>query len=184
MVLTDDIHLPDEKELNHKEIPVNGYILKASAMHLGKYCDNQSKEFMLCRKEERDPRKCLKYGHDVTECGMDFYKKVKKSCKGELEWYSSCLEFTHGEASYIKCRNEQAIYDTCMEQAGFERAPFGHFLRLRVHESERPKPKPFVPIFPDAVEGFDFENKGKDVPEVSAGGKRPLLWLWSIIPGM
>ena len=182
MVLTDDIHLPDDDELNHKEIPVNTYLMRASAMHLGKYCDNQCKEYMLCRKEERDPRKCLPYGQDVTECGIDFYKKVKKTCRGELEWYSTCLEFTGQETSYHRCRNEQAIYDTCMDQNGFERAPFGHFLKIRVHDSERPKPKPFTPIFPDAVAGFDFENKAKDVPEVSAGGKRSHLWIWNFSP--
>lgn len=155
MTITDDLQLPSEEELKHKEIPLTHNFLLSSAMWLGKYCDNQCKEFMLCRSEERDPRKCLKYGHDVTDCGLEFFKKVKKTCKDELEWYTKCLDFSGYEPNFRLCRNEQAVFDNCMYENGFERAPYGYFQMLRVHDSERPRPKKIVPLFEDAVPPFD-----------------------------
>jgi NADH dehydrogenase (ubiquinone) 1 alpha subcomplex subunit 8 len=152
MTLTDDIELPTEEEIAHKEIPLTYNYMIASAMWLGKYCDNQSKEFMLCRTEEGDPRKCLDYGRQVTECGLEFFKKVKKTCREELEWYNKCLDWTGKEPCFRMCRQEQALFDGCMAENGFERAKFGHFQMLRVHDSDRPQPKPAVPIFTDAVE--------------------------------
>lgn len=119
---------------------------------------------MLCRSEEMDPRKCISYGNEVTDCGFEFFKKVKKTCRDELEWYTKCLDCTGKEPAFSRCRKEQAIFDGCMYDHGFQRANYGYFQLLRVHESERPKPKPYMPIFPDAVPSFDIydpENRKK-----------------------
>lgn len=158
MTLTDDIILPSDEELKHKEIPLTHNFFLSSAMWLGKYCDNECKEFMLCRKEEADPRKCLDYGHKVTDCGLEFFRKVKKTCKEELEWYTKCLDFSGREPEFKRCRHEQALFDGCMFDNGFERAKFGHFQLLRVHDSDRPRPKRYVPLFPDSVEEFDITD--------------------------
>ena len=50
------------------------------------------KEFMLCNKEEKDPRKCLKDGKEVTRCGLEFFSKVKKHCANEFTDYWKCLD--------------------------------------------------------------------------------------------
>ncbi len=49
-------------------------VLKASAHHYGSQCDKANKEFMLCRWEEKDPRKCLKEGMKVNECALNFFR--------------------------------------------------------------------------------------------------------------
>lgn len=161
MPITDDVYLPSPEELKTEEIPLTHNYMLASAMWLGKYCDRQSKEYMLCRREEGDPRACLQNGMEVTKCGMEFYRKVKKSCREELEWYNKCLDWTGKEPQYRRCRHEQALFDGCMHEAGFTRAKFGDFQMLRLHDSERPKPKPIVPIFPDAVEPYDLKANAK-----------------------
>ena len=38
------------------QVPLGTPSLRAGAMHLGKYCEVQNNEFMLCRTETRDPR--------------------------------------------------------------------------------------------------------------------------------
>lgn len=48
---------------------------------------------MLCRRELEDPRKCLKEGKEVTACGLEFFQKVKQSCRSEFEQYADCLEW-------------------------------------------------------------------------------------------
>ena len=56
MVLTKDIWLPSEAELTVEEVPLGTPSLRAGAMHLGKVCEVQNNEFMLCRSETQDPR--------------------------------------------------------------------------------------------------------------------------------
>ena len=56
MVLTKDIWLPTDAELTVEEVPLGTPSLRAGAMHLGKACEVQNNEFMLCRSETQDPR--------------------------------------------------------------------------------------------------------------------------------
>lgn len=167
-MIPESTHLPSDEELGNLEIPLSHNYLVTSAMWLGKYCDNQCKEFMLCRSEEKDPRKCLKEGQDVTACGLEFFRKVKKTCREELEWYTKCIDFSGPPAHFKWCRKPQAIFDKCMYESGFERARYGHFQLLRVHETDRPKPKHIVPLFPGSVEDYeDFYDpeKNKNMPQ-------------------
>ena len=47
MVLTDDVELPSDEELTVKEINLSSPIMRASAVYLGKYCDEQCKVILL-----------------------------------------------------------------------------------------------------------------------------------------
>ena len=47
---------------------------------------------MLCVKEEKDPRKCINEGKEVTRCGMDFFQKMKAECAHEFTQYWNCLD--------------------------------------------------------------------------------------------
>jgi len=47
---------------------------------------------MLCKSEERDPRKCIDSGKVVTECGLNFFRRVKKECLEEFMAYSTCID--------------------------------------------------------------------------------------------
>ncbi|CAG2163140.1 unnamed protein product [Oppiella nova] len=164
MTITDDVQLPTYEELDVQEINVSQPVLKASAMHFGKYCDQISKEFMLCRIEERDPRKCLSEGKAVTACGLDFYRQVKKNCRNELEKLSKCMEWTDYDLKFWYCRKEQGLYDQCMtEKMGLERPPLGYFTQVRVHDTQRPKPSPTAPKFMDPTIGLP-----EDFPEQEA----------------
>ena len=55
-MLTKDVWLPTEAELSVEEVPLGTPSLRAGAMHLGKACEAQNNEFMLCRNETQDPR--------------------------------------------------------------------------------------------------------------------------------
>lgn len=56
------------------QVNVSSAVLKAAAHHYGSQCDKANKEFMLCRWEEKDPRKCLKEGRKVNECALNFFR--------------------------------------------------------------------------------------------------------------
>ena len=56
---------------------------------------------MLCRKEEKDPRKCLKYNKELSMCANDFYAKVRDNCAAVFTDYWMCLDKApRGQMSY------------------------------------------------------------------------------------
>ncbi|EHB05565.1 NADH dehydrogenase [ubiquinone] 1 alpha subcomplex subunit 8 [Heterocephalus glaber] len=58
-------------------VRVSSAVLKAAAHHLGAQCDKANKEFMLCRWEEKDPRRCLEEGKLVNKCTLDFFSSFE-----------------------------------------------------------------------------------------------------------
>uniref|UniRef100_T1J0Q6 NADH dehydrogenase [ubiquinone] 1 alpha subcomplex subunit 8 n=1 Tax=Strigamia maritima TaxID=126957 RepID=T1J0Q6_STRMM len=148
--------LPNDVELTVEEIPVSSPGLRAAAHHLGKFCDEESKEFMLCRQELLDPRLCIKEGRAVTACAMNFFRKLKVACRGEFEAYSKCLEYSSPEMHYRYCRDQQGVYDKCMlENMDMERPETGYFSLPRVHQSKRPEPPLRIPkVYPDPTPGL------------------------------
>ena len=55
---------------------------------------------MLCKRELKDPRKCLKEGKKVTNCAMKFFCEVKKHCLDEFNQYADCLYKSSATMSY------------------------------------------------------------------------------------
>ena len=80
MVFTKDYKFPTDEELTVEECPLGTPYLKAGSFHLGKYCEAQNNEFVLCKHETRDPVKCLEDGRAVTACTNEFFRKVGTHC--------------------------------------------------------------------------------------------------------
>lgn len=57
-------------------------------------------EYMLCRKELDDPRKCIAEGKAVTACALEFFRQVKKTCHAEFTQYATCLDKSSGDLNY------------------------------------------------------------------------------------
>lgn len=56
-------------------------------------------EFMLCLQEEKDPRKCIAEGKEVTRCGLEFFGKVKQNCYSEFTKYFECIDHSDRQMS-------------------------------------------------------------------------------------
>ncbi|KAL3835771.1 hypothetical protein ACJMK2_021252 [Sinanodonta woodiana] len=145
-------YLPSYEELTVPELTMTTPVMRAGALHFGKYCDNQCKEFMLCYQETLDPRKCLNEGKEVTRCGFEFFGKVKKHCADEFMKFHECIDFSSRDLIFKPCKKQQKIFDDCMqEKVGIERPPVGYFSLTRVHHTERPKHTlPEIPL-PDPI---------------------------------
>ena len=89
---TDDDYLPHPDEITVEELPVTWAPLKAASLQLGKFCETESNEFMLCKTETEDPRKCLKEGMNVTACGHRFLQQLKQSCYSEFTDFWRCMD--------------------------------------------------------------------------------------------
>ncbi|XP_014232086.1 NADH dehydrogenase [ubiquinone] 1 alpha subcomplex subunit 8 [Trichogramma pretiosum] len=152
MVLTDKFDLPTIEELTVPEINLTFPTLQAAAHHLGKYCEWKNHEFMLCKVEEEDPRKCVKEGKDVTACSLEFFQKIKKHCRKEFDQYANCIDKSSGSSSFAPCRKTQSVFDKCvLDNLGQERPGYGYFCEAKVHETSRPKPTYNAPEFPNAA---------------------------------
>ncbi|ESN99574.1 hypothetical protein HELRODRAFT_84162 [Helobdella robusta] len=142
MPFTNDDYLPTFEDLQVEELKLSSAPLRAGAHHFGKYCDNQCKEFMLCNEEEKDPRKCLNEGKNVTKCGLEFFNKVKDNCAVEFTKYWKCVDHSDHDMSFRHCRRLQSEFDKCIfDKLGQERPPLGYFSKIRVHNTTRPKPE-------------------------------------------
>ncbi|KAJ8965937.1 hypothetical protein NQ317_009710 [Molorchus minor] len=160
MVVTHDVQLPTEEELTVEEVPLSGPTLKAGAFHLGKKCEFENNEFMLCRKELDDPRACIAEGKAITSCALNFFREVKK-----LALRSLCSI----------CRKTQAVFDKCMkDNLDLERPPYDYFSRIHVHKTNRPRPEKEGPaIYPDATPGLPPDTPR---PEAKYGSRYIFSW--------
>ncbi|XP_055902314.1 NADH dehydrogenase [ubiquinone] 1 alpha subcomplex subunit 8 [Eupeodes corollae] len=156
MVITTDTHLPTEEELTVQELNLSTAALRAGSFHLGKHCEFQNNEFMLCRQELDDPRACINEGKAVTGCALDFFRKVKKTCYEEFMQYATCLDKSSGNMAFGHCRKTQGVLDKCvLDNLGIERPDYGYFTRARIHATERPAPpKKEKTVYPDATPGL------------------------------
>lgn len=97
---------------------------------------------MLCKREEKDARKCLKEGRELTSCGLEFYRKLKRTCRPEMEAYAECIDKNNGMHPLNICLKNRAYFDDCMkDKFGLERPELGYFSQVRVHKTTRPEPK-------------------------------------------
>ncbi|XP_005104816.1 NADH dehydrogenase [ubiquinone] 1 alpha subcomplex subunit 8 [Aplysia californica] len=161
MPFTNQDYLPSYEELTVPELEITSAVFRSTAHHLGKYCDNVSKEFMLCRSEEGDPRKCINEGKEVTRCAFEFLGLVKKSCLAEFNQYMQCIDHSGGEMEFKNCRKTQATFDKCVkDNLDQDRPELGFFGKVRLHSSNRPKPTPSPHILPErAPDPPDFSRK-------------------------
>merc|ERR1711894_530591 len=173
MPFTEADYLPSMEELTVPEINLSAAPMRAAAFHFGKYCDNQSKEFMLCMAEEKDPRRCLMEGKEVTRCGMEFFQKVKGNCAEEFTTYWQCIDHARWDMNYSLCKKQQFVFDGCMsEKVGLDRPEPGYFSKVRVHHTQRAKPTRDIELPPDTPE-MDMEKlKNMPPPETVKQGWR------------
>eukprot|EP00092_Neocalanus_flemingeri_P010083 GFUD01010866.1.p1 GENE.GFUD01010866.1~~GFUD01010866.1.p1 ORF type:complete len:199 (-),score=38.27 GFUD01010866.1:83-637(-) len=165
MVLTKDVWLPTEAELTVQEVPLGTPSLRAGAMHLGKYCEVKNNDFMLCRSETQDPRKCLREGAEVTSCSLEFFKKVKASCSAEFMSYAACLEKSSASMDFLECRKTQAMYDACvLKHLELERPHYGYHCLPKIHETDRPQPVEEKPDWMNNDKARKLGELPKDFP--------------------
>lgn len=55
---------------------------------------------MLCMAEEKDPRKCLNEGKEVTRCGLNFFSKLRDNCADEFTTYWNCIDHSGFDMHY------------------------------------------------------------------------------------
>ena len=102
----------DAKDLEIEELDATSSVLLAAAYHMGKYCEEDFKDFMGCRYVTKDPRQCLKEGNLVTKCAVSFFKVLKENCHEEFTKHWTCLDLNNQEYGF--CRKTQKPYDKCV----------------------------------------------------------------------
>ncbi|XP_039270765.2 NADH dehydrogenase [ubiquinone] 1 alpha subcomplex subunit 8-like [Styela clava] len=136
---------PETKEtlqyLKRGDLGIPNHALRCAAYQYAGQCVDVNREYMLCKQEEGDPRKCLKYGDRVSECAANFFRNVSEACTDQFVKMAQCVEKTNSR-KLIYCRAEQLALDTCMfEKLGYDKLPdAGVYSDIEV-KTDRPKPK-------------------------------------------
>ncbi|KAH8871507.1 NADH dehydrogenase [ubiquinone] 1 alpha subcomplex subunit 8 [Schistosoma japonicum] len=159
-MVSHNISLPTFEELTVPELKLSTCPLLAASIHLGKFCDNESKEFMLCHYETHDPRACLGEGKALTSCAQNFFRKIKKHCDNEFRNYYICLNKYGGPAySLQKCRSLQYPFDECIKtHLNQERPKPGYYNVVRLHKTDRPRYEPGSAPMPERIPDLaDFD---------------------------
>ncbi|KAB7503431.1 NADH dehydrogenase [ubiquinone] 1 alpha subcomplex subunit 8 [Armadillidium nasatum] len=174
MVYTKEFNLPTYEEITVPELNLGTAALIAGSVYYGQECLTQNDEFMLCRFEEKDPRKCLNEGKAVTACAVNFFRKMRKNCLEEFEQYSHCIDKSSRELSLYRCRNTQAVLDKCvLEKMNIERPEYGFYCKPRVHETSRPKPPGYQHLeFPDKAVPPNIDER----TEARYGSRKHYTW--------
>ncbi|CAB1352102.1 unnamed protein product [Coregonus sp. 'balchen'] len=133
------VEVPTLNDLNVEEISVSSAVLKGAAHHYGSQCDKANKEFMLCRWEEKDPRKCLNEGRKVNECALNFFRQIKGSCAESFTEYWTCLDYSN-LAELRHCRQQQQAFDSCVTKVDTTRP----LPENAYHSRPRPEPNPVI----------------------------------------
>ncbi|XP_018432480.1 PREDICTED: NADH dehydrogenase [ubiquinone] 1 alpha subcomplex subunit 8 [Nanorana parkeri] len=135
------VDLPTTEELSVREINVSSAVLKAAAHHYGSQCDKPNKEFMLCRWEEKDPRKCLKESKRVNECALEFFRRVKGHCAEPFNEYWTCIDSSDIQ-DLSRCRKQQTVFDNCvLDKLGWTRPDLGELSKVTKVKTDRPLPE-------------------------------------------
>jgi len=154
MVITTDDKLPSLEELDVQEVNIGSTYLRAGGCHLGKYCEPENNEFVLCRTESTNPIDCLNEGKLVTSCALKFFQSVKKFCAPEFTTYAMCLERSSVHLKLAECRKTQYAFDSCVkENMGLERPIYGYNALAKIHDTDRPKPEEPRPKWLDDPRG-------------------------------
>ncbi|XP_011308817.1 NADH dehydrogenase [ubiquinone] 1 alpha subcomplex subunit 8 [Fopius arisanus] len=173
MVVTDKTYIPSDEELTVQELNISYPVLQAASFYVGKACEYHNNEFMLCRREEQNPVKCVNEGKAVTACALQFFQKLKKNCRAEFEQYYNCLDKSSGESAFAPCRKTQAVLDKCvLEKLNVERPPYGYFCEVKIHDSKRPKPVDVLPEYEDRIPKLP-----EDAPKPPARFSGRWMWM-------
>lgn len=168
------VEVPTLQELNVDEIKVSSAVLKAAAHHYGSQCDKPNKEFMLCRWEEKDPRKCLEEGRKVNECALNFFRQIKGHCAESFTEYWTCLDYSALEELRY-CRKQQQAFDSCIfDKLGWVRPELGDLSKVTKVSTERPLPENPYHSRPRPTPNPVIEGK----LEPAKHGSRLFFWSW------
>ncbi|NP_001279138.1 NADH dehydrogenase [ubiquinone] 1 alpha subcomplex subunit 8 [Callorhinchus milii] len=169
-----ELQLPTFQQLNVQEVNVTSSVLKAAAHHLGSQCDRANKEFMLCRWEEKDPRKCLQEGRQVNECALDFFRKIKSNCAEPFTEYWTCLDYDNLQ-ELRRCRKQQAVFDNCvLDKLGWVRPELGELSKVTKVKTDRPVPENVFCSRPRPEPNLPIEGDLKP----SKYGSKLFFWSW------
>uniref|UniRef100_A0A2P2HY34 NADH dehydrogenase (Ubiquinone) 1 alpha subcomplex subunit 8-like n=1 Tax=Hirondellea gigas TaxID=1518452 RepID=A0A2P2HY34_9CRUS len=164
--------LPTEEELVVEEINLSTPSLRAGAFHLGKYCEIPSKEYMLCKSEEKDMRKCVEEGRILTACGLEFFRTVKKTCKDEFIQFANCIDRSSTDYKLAPCRNTQGVFDSCMlDKLDMVKPSYGYYCRAKIHQTIRSKPPGYLSHdYPDAAKPIVIPP-ASELPDAKHGSR-------------
>jgi len=106
---------------NENEVNYSGPSLMAVSKLIGKYCDPENDEFILCKARNSHPAMCVEEGKKVTLCTLQVFKRIEEICKLEFDEYANCLNYGH--LKFVNCRkpysNKEDLFFECLRKNNY-----------------------------------------------------------------
>ncbi|KAI9208363.1 uncharacterized protein BJ171DRAFT_491101 [Polychytrium aggregatum] len=94
------------------EVGLTSAPLASMSFFFATFCKDYSEDFMLCKKDNPDPKACLKEGRKVTRCAIDLIQKLKDNCEETWTKHWQCLDMNNQH--FWQCRKEEAQLNDCV----------------------------------------------------------------------
>jgi NADH dehydrogenase (ubiquinone) 1 alpha subcomplex subunit 8 len=104
--------VPNNNKKDDTIVEATSSVLMSSAYFINEHCKDYSDDYMLCRRENSDPRVCEKEGRKVSRCVNSLLSLLDKNCPEEFDNHWKCLEMNNNY--YWKCRSEEKQFNACV----------------------------------------------------------------------
>jgi NADH dehydrogenase (ubiquinone) 1 alpha subcomplex subunit 8 len=94
------------------EVGVTSAPMFSMSFAFGSACKTYTEDFMLCKNNSQDPKKCLKEGRKVTRCAINLIEKLKENCNQVWENHYKCLDMKN--QMFEKCRTQEKAFNDCL----------------------------------------------------------------------
>lgn len=89
--------------------PPTSAVLMSISKHLATKCNKQSRDYIECKRRDKNPESCLKEGDTVTACAIDTLKEAQQKAPKEFKAFYECMDYYSNK--FEKCRKEQKAFE-------------------------------------------------------------------------
>ena len=94
------------------EVGLSSAPLESMSFFFNSACSKYSDDYVLCKTENTDPKKCLLEGRKVTRCALDLISKLKSQCQDSWQAHWECLDMNNH--TFYKCRSQETEFNDCV----------------------------------------------------------------------
>ncbi|KAI5075248.1 hypothetical protein GOP47_0009887 [Adiantum capillus-veneris] len=85
-------------------------VLMSASKHLSHYCREENRAFVICKRADSDPEKCIHRGLEVTRCTLSLLKRLHEKCPKEMDAFAKCMDYYGNE--FKLCRKQQQEFES------------------------------------------------------------------------
>eukprot|EP00298_Acanthocystis_sp_HF-20_P005685 c15767_g1_i1.p1 GENE.c15767_g1_i1~~c15767_g1_i1.p1 ORF type:complete len:117 (+),score=38.29 c15767_g1_i1:89-439(+) len=91
------------------------FVLMSAAKHIASNCNQQNYNFLVCKRNDEHPEKCLAEGTAVRSCTHGVVREVYKRCPSSFLTFAGCMSDNLNRFEH--CKPQQAEFEKCLSES-------------------------------------------------------------------